>query len=251
METSFYVYAYLDPTKFGKFDLENFVSLFSPLYVGKGKENRLNHGLGAVDAAKPQLTNRRLYCKLVSLKKKGFDPVVVKIKSDMTSAKALELEAMLIKRFGRKVFDHRGILLNIALGGEIPDTTGVPPSNKGKSISQLYSEEKVKQIRSILSLPKSQKTKDKMVNTRMSKGTYYTKDLHPRAKHFTAINPEGVAFELHGNLKDFCKEMNLSWQTFYGNLNSGIIILDRSRYKNLSRLTNRFFNTLGWQIYSQ
>ena len=97
----------------------------------------------------------------------------------------------------------------------------------------------------------TQETKDKMVNTRMSKGTYYTKDLHPRAKHFTAINPEGVAFELHGNLKDFCKEMNLSWQTLYGNVNSGIIILDRSRYKNLSRLTNRFFNTLGWQIYSQ
>lgn len=89
----------------------------------------------------------------------------------------------------------------------------------------------------------------KMVQTRRSRGTYDGGAKHPRARKFLLISPSNLTYEINGTLKTKCKELNLSWQTLFNNQDK-VIILDRSKYKNLARLTPAFFNTIGWKLQS-
>lgn len=88
----------------------------------------------------------------------------------------------------------------------------------------------------------------KSAKTRRENGNYQTGSTHPRARKMVAVNPYGVCFELHGNLKAFCQEMDLSWQFLYNNIDTGPV--DTTKVKNFARLTNRFWNTVGWQLWS-
>lgn len=221
MKTDYYVYAYLDPTKPGKYETENMTLLYEPLYVGKGRLERFGHGRAALLAGKYFLTNKMLYGKLCSLQRRGFDPVIVFLKYDLTADQALDLEGALIERFGRINKDPNGILCNRRKQGEIPD-----PSGK----------------------PKSKLASEKMKATRYANGSYYTGEKHAMARTYTLVSITGETFVITGGLKKFCESKNLSWQTLYSHIGKGQIKLDRSRYKNIKRLTDKFWNSIGWSI---
>lgn len=250
MMNNFYVYVYLDTSCPGRYDLHTTTLLFKPLYIGKGKNDRYLHGVAAITKSDPSKTNRRLYSKLKNRISRGHAISVIKICENLTNEKALFLEEQLINDMGRADIDFNGILTNRARGGEIPDTTGLPPPNKGKHYSDYMSGDKLHNAIQACKMPMPSEAKNKMVSKRRKNGTYYTGNNHALAKRWIAINPHGLCYELHGNLKVFCSEQNLSWQTLYNNIDSGPILLDRKKYKNTARLSIRFWNTIGWQLVS-
>jgi hypothetical protein len=242
-----YNYVYLDPTSPAKIETERICFLFAPLYVGKGKEDRCLHGKIALEEGKQLLTNRLLYVDLKRLQRRGFDPEILKFNDEVTNEEALDVEGKIISVLGRRGIDADGILCNRALGGETPDTTGLPPPTKGKKIKDFMTQDRYERYRVVMSRPKTDVAMKKMVSTRKSNGTYTTGSAHPRAKKFVLISPSAERFEVVGALKKFCEEQDLSWQTLFNNQNLGKIEVDRSKYKNTKRLSNRFWNTVGWE----
>jgi hypothetical protein len=214
-----YNYAYIDPTKPARIITPCISFLFKPLYVGKGGGDRMFHGVRALEEANPLLTNELLYKDLKQLMKDGHEPQIV-VFNEGSNDDVLMVEEDMILQLGRRKLDQGGILCNRALGGAMPDCTG---------------------------MPKSAVTKTKMVKTRRDQGTYTTGAKHPRARSFTVIAPDGSVFLVVGAIKKFCEEQDLSWQTLYNNRDKGKIMLDRSKYRNLARLTKRFWNTIGWE----
>jgi hypothetical protein len=242
-----YNYAYVDPTSPAKIETQDICFLFMPLYVGKGKLDRCLHGKIAIEEGKQLLTNRLLYVDLKRLQKRGFEPEILKFNDDSTNDDVLQVEGRVILKLGRKGIEADGILCNRALGGEIPDTTGLPSAIRGKKmIEHLHPDHYAKYI-AAMSKPKSDDAIKKMVNTRKTNGTYKSGSSHQRARMFILVSPSETVFEVNGNLKKFCEEHNLSWQSLFNNQNAGKIKVDRSRYKNVSRLSTRFWNTVGWE----
>lgn len=242
-----YNYAYLDLSVPTKIETERLCLLFSPLYIGKGKDDRMLHGKIALEEGKQVLTNRLLYVELKRLQRKGYDPEILKFNDGVSSTEALEVEKRLIAKLGRRGIEPAGMLCNRALGGEIPDTTGLAPPIKGRKMEDILSPERYTKFMEACSKPKSVEAMKTMVQTRKRTGSYTTGKDHPRARKFILISPEKEVFEVVGALKKFCQEHNLSWQTLFANQNQGVIQLDRSRYKNVKRLSERFWNTLGWE----
>jgi len=221
MKTDFYVYAYLDPTQYVKIETQNFCFLFQPIYIGKGRENRLRHGVDALLSENYLLTNKMLYGKLCSLEKREHSPCVIKVIDGITSAESLSIEGSLIDQLGRIGKEPFGILCNRRKQHEMPDPTGKP---------------------------KQKVSSEKMKATRIKNGSYYTGSKHAMAKRYILTSPSSERFEIHGALKKFCEDNNLSWQTLYSHIGKGKIKLDPARYKNTARLTERFWNSLDWSI---
>lgn len=242
-----YNYAYLDPSKPARVETEHVCFLFVPLYVGKGKNDRCNHGKIALEEGKQLLTNRLLYVELKRLQRRGYDPEILKFNEGASSDFALEVEKKMISALGRKDIDEEGTLCNRALGGEIPDTTGLAPPIKGRKMKDVLSPDRYAAFISSCSKPKDPSAMRKMAETRRARGTYVCGAQHPRAKKFVLVSPSKQIFEVTGGLKKFCAANNLSWQTLFANQNKGAIVLNRTKHKNLRRLSERFWNTLGWE----
>lgn len=245
-----YNYLYLDPTKPARIETDHLCLLYMPLYVGKGKEDRCLHGKIALEEGKQLLTNKLLYVELKRLKRRGFDPEILKFNEGVTNEEALEVEANIILTLGRRGIEDNGILCNRALGGEIPDTTGLAPPHKGKKMKDLLPPEQYEKLIEVLSKPKSKEAMMKMAETRKKNGSYTTGAAHPRARKFIMISPAGEEFEVVGALKSFSADHNLSWQTLWNNIDKGKIAIDRSKYRNVQRLGERFWNTVGWECKS-
>lgn len=228
-----YNYAYLDLSAPAKIETERLCLLFSPLYIGKGKGDRMLHGKLALEKGKQGLTNRLLYVELKRLQRKGYCPEILKFNEGVSSAEALEVEKLMIAKLGRRGIEAAGVLCNRALGGEIPDTTGLAPPIKGRKMKDILSPERYTKYMEAISKPKSVDAMKTMVQTRKRNGSYTTEKDHPRARKFLLISPEKEVFEVVGALKKFCEEHNLSWQTLFGNQNLGVIQLDRSKHKNV------------------
>ena len=100
----YYVYAYLRKDR------------YTPYYIGKGKGPRWVRNDGRMAPVPPPEQR-------------------TKIAENLTEEAALELEALLIKQWGRKI--DGGILQNIQEGGnQPPDMTGVPPSELNRQIAR-------------------------------------------------------------------------------------------------------------------
>lgn len=245
--TEFYNYAYLDLTKKRRIVTPTICFLFEPLYVGKGKGSRYQHGRIAIEEGKQLLTNKLLYADLKRLLRAGHDPEILKFNEESSNENSLLAEASIIEALGRRGIEQGGILCNRALGGEVPDTTGLPAPMRGKKVKDHLSPERYELYRHKITQPKTAEAIQKMVKARKENGTYQTGSQHPRAKTFVMISPAGQEFIVTGALKSFCSEKNLSWQLVYKNLDKGRIENCSSKYQNVNRQSEKFLNTLGWE----
>lgn len=111
----FYVYAYLDPRKPGKWELSNITVDFEPFYVGKGTGRRAKCHLNM----KTKHRKNHIISKLLSL---DIQPILVMVKENMYQEDALNLESLLITDIGTlsKIPNVKhGPLTNLKLDGTI------------------------------------------------------------------------------------------------------------------------------------
>lgn len=108
----FYVYAYLDPRKPGTFIYKNIAFDYEPFYIGKGTGNRLS-----VHLIEKSSGNRHKYNKIQSIRKTGAEPLVLKLKENLSEEEAWDYECSLVESIGRSVLGT-GPLTNLKDGGE-------------------------------------------------------------------------------------------------------------------------------------
>jgi len=103
----FYIYAYLDPRRSGKFVYGDFEFDHEPFYIGKGINRRKRYG-----KRNYFFNNKVNKMRLVDKK-----PIVVNIMNKLTEEEAFGLETELIKIIGRANLSE-GPLTNLTDGGE-------------------------------------------------------------------------------------------------------------------------------------
>ena len=114
MYNNCYVYAYLDPTKPGKYEYDEYIFEFEPFYIGEGLKDRLKRHLKETHSTHK---NHHKTNKIAQLKKNGYLPIIIKIKENISKVSAQELEIELINKIGRKDL-NKGPLLNMTDGGD-------------------------------------------------------------------------------------------------------------------------------------
>ena len=120
MECDYYVYSLSDPT-----DTRGL-----PFYIGKGLNNRCFRHLAEGVYKQSKFP---VHAKVRKLKAAGVEPIVAKIKTDMSEPEAFELEIQLIRFYGRRD-QGKGPLMNITDGGESCGgcRAGIPLSEEHK-----------------------------------------------------------------------------------------------------------------------
>jgi len=119
--SNFYTYIYLDPRKQGKYKYklsENTEIIFNnePFYVGKGKSKRDKHHLYLRNSNKTH--NKYLTSKINKIiKESNQEPIIIRVKDNLTELESFGLEKTLIKVIGRKDL-NQGTLVNHTDGGE-------------------------------------------------------------------------------------------------------------------------------------
>lgn len=172
---------------------------------------------------------------------KSFRTKIIKTFADEISARAYE------ERFIRKAITF-GLRLNVQLINKGIPNRNFANSMKGRRFEEIFDKDTCEKLITLLKRPKTKEAVVKMINTRRKNNSYHCGGKHAMAKKYVVISPTGEQHNLHGNLKTFCAEKNLSWQTLYSHIDGGPVILDRKRYRNISRLSDRFWNSIGWQI---
>lgn len=137
---------------------------YQPFYVGKGKGDRAKAHLYETENS---TENRRKFFKIRKIREAGLTPGIEYHALDLTEEVAYELEASLIKWFGREGIDECGILTNICIDQRPPDPTGRSVSERTKQKigdaqrgernhrhGKSWSEEQ-KQLRSVFNLANS------------------------------------------------------------------------------------------------
>jgi len=111
MEDRYYVYAFLDPEKPGIFNYGVYKFDYEPFYIGKGTKDRL--------LSSKSLTRGTTFknSKLINLKNKGLEPIIIKIIDNISDKLSRELEVRLIKMIGRRDM-KQGPLVNLTNGGD-------------------------------------------------------------------------------------------------------------------------------------
>ena len=90
----YYVYAYLDPSFYYESEFLPCVKNL-PIYVGKGKNNRLMYHWKKILSG-GNLENIQFNSKLKKMKEDGIDPIIIKIKENLDSDSANQLEKNII-----------------------------------------------------------------------------------------------------------------------------------------------------------
>lgn len=112
----FYVYELIDPRK------------NQPFYVGKGKGRRAATHLWEI----PETRNVYKENIIASIRADGLEPEIKYVADNIIDESiAYNIEASLIKRYGRKGYDKNGILSNICEDAR-------PPNHKGKTYEEIY-----------------------------------------------------------------------------------------------------------------
>ncbi len=107
----FYVYALLDTSKPGHYDYDGIIFEFEPFYIGKGTNNRIKDTLLA------RYNNRFKENKILSLQRKHYKVISIKIFEELEEQDSFSKEILLIKRIGRRDLGL-GPLTNLTDGGD-------------------------------------------------------------------------------------------------------------------------------------
>ena len=135
MNNTFYVYALLDLRRPGKFSYRDSRPFdHEPIYVGKGKENRINEHDGEIHS-KSRTRKANKIRKI--FKETGLLPLKIKLYENLTEEQAFETEIFVIKQIGR--LDHqRGPLTNATDGGDGP-SGWIPSEETRRKLSKALS----------------------------------------------------------------------------------------------------------------
>jgi len=106
-----YVYVYLDPRKKGPFQYGPFCFEYLPFYVGKGQDTRYKDHLKLVKKC-----NSFFYKRLNNMLKNNVQPIIIKLKENLTEKAAYSLEKTIVAAIG-KIITHTGPLTNTNDGG--------------------------------------------------------------------------------------------------------------------------------------
>jgi hypothetical protein len=145
-------------------------------YVGKGKGNRAkSHLKETIETT----INIRKYNKIQSILKNGLEPKIVYHAIELTEVDAYNVEADLIKQYGREGYDTHGILLNICEDNRPPGNDNFITDNpgkrmKGKTYEELYGQEKATKLKESRKKTSSERevkeiTKSKMKESALKK----------------------------------------------------------------------------------
>ena len=144
---SYYIYLLKDP-KTNK-----------PFYIGKGKNKR---ALSHLNETKETTMNPRKFNKIQSLSAAGLSPIIEYYITDIECEEtAYEIEATLIKEYGRKDYDENGTLLNLCIDSRPPGNNNFAVNNpstylsKGKTYEEIYGIEKAKSLKEARSISSS------------------------------------------------------------------------------------------------
>ena len=111
----FYVYAYLDPRKNGRFSYGEYIFEAEPFYIGKGYDKRLDFHMKEACVTSKNSLKLNVIRKIKKVS--GIDPIVIKVKEFLTEKQSYVLENYLIKTIGRRDLGT-GPLTNLTDGGE-------------------------------------------------------------------------------------------------------------------------------------
>jgi len=224
MSNIYYVYIYLDPRT------------NIPFYVGKGKGNRFKSHL---IEKKNYTTNKRKYEKIQELNFYNLTPTIIFYASNLDEQVAYNIEAELIKRYGRLDLDDGGVLTNICLSNDPPNTTG---SKRSKETKLLMSLRQMGNKKGIFNKGKrrTEEQRKNLSNSSKGKSSYkrtpeiimnYKKAQQTmgeaRSKKFTLINEETGCIEYNISTKKFMDkypEYNLIHSNFIKNIEQNKIV---------------------------
>ncbi len=117
MQTTFYVYAYLDPRKPGNYTYGKYHFKFEPFYIGLGHDKRMFSHLQPSILKRENTRKKNKIKKLINL---GFDlrnGFIVKIEDGLDRQQSKQFEILAIKTIGR-LDDKSGPLTNNTDGGD-------------------------------------------------------------------------------------------------------------------------------------
>ena len=150
MKNIYYTYIYLDPRKSGHYECGDYTFDHEPFYVGKGKDQQyIMHLLQSKNNNDiPLRENRHKFHKIKNILKENLEPIILKVKENISEQEAFELEICLIWAIGRSDL-KLGPLTNLTDGGE--GTQGricrkrtknkISKSNKGKIRTEEFKNE--------------------------------------------------------------------------------------------------------------
>ena len=202
-----------------------------PFYIGKGTGRRARTHLWDI----PETRNEYKENIIAAIRDKGMEPEIKYIFKDIVDESiAYDIEAALIKYYGRKGYEKDGILANICEDSR-------PPNHKGKTYEEIYgSIEKANEQRLLRSKiqkerggygPKFHTFETKRKISEKGKGrklgpcseerkqkirenrTPVKGAKHYLSKHWILISPNGETYEQIGNLEGFCKSLNIPFNT--------------------------------------
>ena len=110
MENKYYIYAFLDSSKSGKFIYGELIFDYEPFYIGKGCGDRIKSSL--YDRESAFKVN-----KIKSLKDNNIDILSIKIYENLSNDESLKFEIETIRKIGRRSL-KLGPLTNLTDGGD-------------------------------------------------------------------------------------------------------------------------------------
>lgn len=140
-ENKYYVYAYLDPRKPGKYQYTglDFSFIYEPFYIGKGKNKQMFSHLKENEKSTANIFKVR---KINKIKKSGNECIIIKLFDNISEENAFELEKCVIEFIGRYCDNKNGPLTNILIGGSAPPKFYDLPIDKQKEIRNIFSNKK-------------------------------------------------------------------------------------------------------------
>lgn len=169
----YYVYHLLNPITYMVF------------YVGKGHDQRCyQHLKDTLETTH----NKRLWGYINNLRKKGYEPIVLKIQENISEEYAYDLEELEIKKYGRKKIDKGGILMNILEGGKrAPLLYGKMNGFYGKTHTQ-ETKEKISKANTGTKKPKTEQAKE---NSRTAALGYWSNETEQIQERKQKLGVEG------------------------------------------------------------
>lgn len=227
----FYIYAYLDPRKPGKFIYDDYEFNFEPFYIGKGKGKRYLKHLQKLSFETNPLRSNKIN-KIISSK---LTPIIIKLHSDLIENDAYKKESEIIKKIGR-IDIKTGSLTNLNDGGiggssNLSDESRykLGAGTRGKTYEEIYGDEKAQELKEKRIFSNKHRNTHKIINRNIIE-SIQEKYLEITTKtKYNSINiltsPENDVY-ITRNLLQICKDLKLH-RTYISKLCRG----DISYYK--------------------